>query len=85
MEVISLPWQVATGEDRRWPDTGGVEPNPDPAAALMQNYLSQVLFTTTKTPAVTEAFYRVMNIMEAPTLFFRPDLVLQVAAEMSFK
>ena len=82
MEVINLPWQAATGEDRRWPGTIGVEPDTDPAAALMQNYLGQVMFTTTKNPVVTEAFYRVMNIVEAPSVFFRPDVVLQVAAEM---
>jgi len=83
MEVISLPWQIATSEDMRWPNTTGVEPNTDPAAALMQNYLTQVMFTTTKNPSVTEAFYRVMNILDTPNVFFQPDLVLQVAAEMS--
>jgi 2-polyprenyl-6-methoxyphenol hydroxylase-like FAD-dependent oxidoreductase len=81
MEVITVPWQVATGEDMRWPETTGIEPSFDPEAALMQNYLGQVMFATTKTPAVTEAFYRVMNIVDPPSLFFRPDLVLQVAAE----
>ena len=81
--VIHLPWQIATGEDMRWPKTTGAELNSDPAAALMQNYLTQVMFTTTKNPAVTEAFYRVMNILDDPNIFFRPDLVLQVAAEMS--
>jgi len=83
LEVISLAWQIATGEDLRWPATTGLEENLDPAAALMQNYMAQVMFTTTKNPAVTEAFYRVMHMVEAPNIFFRPDLVLQVAAEMS--
>lgn len=83
MEIISLPWQVATGEDLRWPNTSGKEANPDPMAALMQNYLAQVMFVTTKNPAVAEAFYRVMHMLDAPNIFFRPDLVLQIAAEMS--
>ncbi len=83
VEVISVPWQIATGEDMRWPATAGIEANPDPSAALMQNYLAQVMYTTTKNPAVLEVFYRVVNMVESPTLFFRPDVVLQVAAEMS--
>lgn len=83
MEVISLPWQIATGEDMRWPKTTGANLDADPAAAMMQNYLAQVMFATTKNPAVTEAFYRVMHLLDDPSVFFRPDLVLQVAAEMS--
>lgn len=82
LEVISLPWQAATSEDMRWPSTTGAEPNPDPAAGLMQNYMAQVLHTTTKNPVVTEAFYKVMNMLEPPTSLFRPNVVLLVAAEI---
>ena len=66
----------------RWPGTTGAEANPDPTAGLMQNYLSQVLYTTTKNPVVTEAFYNVVNMLEPPTSLFRPDVVLLVAAEI---
>lgn len=81
-EVISPPWQIATGEDMRWPETTGVVEDTDPAGIMMQTYMEQVVYTTTKNPVVTEAFYRVMNMLDAPTNFFRPDIVLHVATEM---
>ncbi len=81
IEVISFPWQLATGEDMRWDETEGKQVNPDPSAALMQNYFDQVMWATTRNPNVLDAFYRVQNMIEAPSIFFRPDIVLQVAAE----
>jgi 2-polyprenyl-6-methoxyphenol hydroxylase-like FAD-dependent oxidoreductase len=83
MEIINLPWQVATREDTRWSSASALAPGLDPSAILLRNYLSQVLYATTRNPVVAETFYLVMNMLEAPNVFFRPDIVLQVAAELS--
>lgn len=80
-EVIALPWQMATGEDQRWATSEGSE-QLDPGTLMMQRYLDQVQLVTMQNPAVTEAFYLVQQMIEPPTLFFRPDIVLQVFASM---
>ncbi|HEX2909544.1 MAG TPA: FAD-dependent monooxygenase [Chloroflexia bacterium] len=83
--VIMLAWQMAVGEDLRWSNTqvSGEMEEAGPEAALLQNYMDQVIQASLKNPNVAETFYQVMNMVEAPTVFFRPDVVLQVAAEMS--
>jgi 2-polyprenyl-6-methoxyphenol hydroxylase-like FAD-dependent oxidoreductase len=75
-----LPWQMATNEDRRWFPQETVEF--DPEARLMEQYMGQLIRTTCTNLAVMDVFLRVMHMLEAPTIFFRPDIVLQVFNEM---
>jgi 2-polyprenyl-6-methoxyphenol hydroxylase-like FAD-dependent oxidoreductase len=71
------PWQLSTGEDLRWAALRG-EYVIDPATALAQRYIDQVLKVSVTVPAVADVFYRVLQLLEEPTLFFRPDIVLTV-------
>jgi 2-polyprenyl-6-methoxyphenol hydroxylase-like FAD-dependent oxidoreductase len=73
------PWQLATGEDRRWSTTTGADPLPIPMR-LLQSYLGQVLHTALTDATVAEAFVRVQQMIVSPALFFRPDIVLRVLA-----
>jgi flavin-dependent dehydrogenase len=83
-EVIAMPWQMATGEDLRWPTTtGGENIIPDPAAMLMGNYLGKLMVAANHNPNVLDALLHVQNMIASPELFFRPDIVLQVVADGS--
>lgn len=70
-------WQMSTGEDRRWAALRG-EATLDPAAELAGRYIEQVIKASLTIPAVAEAFFRVQQMMDDPSLFFRPDIVLMV-------
>lgn len=75
--VIAGPWQMATGEDRRWNVDENVTP-PDFITRTMQNYIGKVLQTTLTDPKVTEAFFHVQHMIAPPTLFFRLDILWKV-------
>jgi 2-polyprenyl-6-methoxyphenol hydroxylase-like FAD-dependent oxidoreductase len=76
-EATTGPWQMSTGEDRRWAALRG-DVTLDPAAELAGRYVEQVIKASLSIPAVAEAFYRVQQMMDDPSLFFRPDIVLMV-------
>ena len=78
-KVVAGPWQLATGEDRRWPTTKGAEPLPLPAR-LIQQYAGQLLLATLADATVAEVFTRVQHMIAPPSLFFRPDILLRVLA-----
>jgi 2-polyprenyl-6-methoxyphenol hydroxylase-like FAD-dependent oxidoreductase len=78
-KVVAGPWQLATGEDRRWPTTKGAEPLPLPARVI-QRYAGQLLLTTLTDATVAEVFTRVQQMIAPPSLLFRPDILLRVLA-----
>jgi 2-polyprenyl-6-methoxyphenol hydroxylase-like FAD-dependent oxidoreductase len=78
-KVVAGPWQLATGEDRRWPTTKGAEPLPLPAR-LIQQYAGQLLHATLTDAMVAEVFTRVQHMTAPPSLLFRPDILLRVLA-----
>ncbi|HEX2623274.1 MAG TPA: FAD-dependent monooxygenase [Phototrophicaceae bacterium] len=80
VEVTAFPWQIAISEDARWSATEGNMPAPTPEDMLMQNYLANVLIAANINPNVLEAFYSVLQMIESPEIFFRPDIVMQVMA-----
>lgn len=80
-EAIAGAWQMAANEDQRWIDLRDQQPS-DPAAALMQRYMGQVLHASLTVPSVAEAFFGVLQMVVPPTEFFRPDIVLQVMATL---
>lgn len=75
--VIAGPWQMATGQDARWPGTAGGEA-PDPLTRLMQRYLDQVLNRMADSTMVAEAFFQVQNMLKPPTSLFHPRILWQV-------
>ena len=75
--VIAGPWQMATGEDRRWNVDENVTPLSFPAR-MMQNYIGKLLRVALTDQAVSEAFFQVQQMTAPPTLFFRPDIFWKV-------
>jgi 2-polyprenyl-6-methoxyphenol hydroxylase-like FAD-dependent oxidoreductase len=74
--VIDTPWQMATGEDFRYPETEGEKP---PGTDLLNAYTLSVNRATHSDPVVGEAFLRVINLLQRPTSLFRPNILLRVA------
>jgi 2-polyprenyl-6-methoxyphenol hydroxylase-like FAD-dependent oxidoreductase len=75
--AIADPWQMATGQDIRWPGTeGGLQP--DAVTRLIQRYLDRVLRTMPHNPVVAEAFYHVQNMLKPPTSLFHPRILWHV-------
>jgi 2-polyprenyl-6-methoxyphenol hydroxylase-like FAD-dependent oxidoreductase len=75
-EVIAMPWQLASGEDRRW--IAGEKP--DAPTRFMQWYIEQVLRASLTNTTIAEVFYGVQNLLDAPTVLFRPDVMVRVFA-----
>ena len=75
--VIAGPWQLATGEDRRWNVDENIAPA-DFVTRMMQNYIGKLLRITLTDTKAAEAFYHVQHMIAAPTLLFRPDILWKV-------
>jgi len=75
--VIAGPWQMATGEDRRWNVDENVTP-PDFPTRMMQNYIGKLLRVALTDKTVSEAFFQVQQMTASPTLFFRPNVFWKV-------
>lgn len=74
-KVIDIPWQLAVGEDFRYPATAG----PKPAGVdFINKYVSRVHRATLKDPVVCGAFLRVMSLLKAPTSLFHPKILWRV-------
>jgi 2-polyprenyl-6-methoxyphenol hydroxylase-like FAD-dependent oxidoreductase len=70
------PWQLATGEDFRYPETTGVRGR---ALRFLHWYTSKVHAAASVAPQVTERFYEVMHLLKAPTAMFTPAIVWKLA------
>lgn len=74
-KVIDTPWQLAVGEDFRFPQTTG----PKPAGVdLLNRYVAAVHRATLEDAAVGAAFIQVMNLMAPPSSLMTPRMVLRV-------
>lgn len=74
-KIIDIPWQLAVGEDFRYPATAG----PKPAGVdFINKYVSKVHRATLKDPVVCDAFLRVMSLLKAPTSLFHPRILWRV-------
>jgi 2-polyprenyl-6-methoxyphenol hydroxylase-like FAD-dependent oxidoreductase len=74
-KVVDTPWQLAVGEDFRFPQTSG----PKPAGIdLLNRYVAMVHKATLIDPKVCLAFAKVMNLMAAPPSLMAPEMMLRV-------
>jgi len=80
--VIAGPWQLATGEDRRWNVDENITPADFPTR-MIQNYIGKLLSVTLTDTSVAEAFFHVQQMIAPPTLFFRPDILWKVLTSRS--
>ncbi|MCG7610537.1 MULTISPECIES: FAD-dependent oxidoreductase [Mycobacterium] len=74
---VNTAWQMACGADLALPQI----PGPRPASMRLTNwYTERVLTAAEDDPVVTEAFFRVMNLVDRPGRLFHPSVVRRVAA-----
>ncbi len=73
--VVDIPWQLAVGEDFRFPETEGKKPA---GTELINAYVTKVHRATHYDPVVYTAFLKVMNLMASPTSLFHPKLLWRV-------
>ena len=74
-KLIDTPWQIAVGEDFRFPQTMGKK---RPGTDLINAYLSHVHRTTHTDPVVCKVFIEVLNMLAPPTRLFRPQIIGRV-------
>jgi hypothetical protein len=74
-KVVDIPWQMAIGEDFRYPQTTGIKP---PAIDLINRYVALVHRATLRDRVVGEAFLKVMNLMAPPAILFHPRILWRV-------
>jgi 2-polyprenyl-6-methoxyphenol hydroxylase-like FAD-dependent oxidoreductase len=74
-KVIDRPWQLAVGEDFRFPEAVGKRP---PGTDLVNRYVSQVHRATHTDPVVGLAFLEVMNLIEPPTRLMTPAVLWRI-------
>lgn len=74
-KVVDIPWQLAVGEDFRFPQTRG----PKPAGIdTLNRYVAMVHRATHSDPEVTRAFLMVMNLLAPPASLMSPGILLRV-------
>ncbi|MEK6482048.1 hypothetical protein WJR50_31190 [Catalinimonas sp. 4WD22] len=74
-KVIDIPWQIAVGEDFRYPQTTGKKPM---ATNFINAYLTHVHRATHTDPVVSKALIEVLNMLKPPTYLFRTQIVGRV-------
>ncbi len=74
-KVVDTPWELAVGEDFRYPETEGPKP---PAIGFINKYVSRVHKATLTDEVVCKAFLKVMSLLEPPTSLFRPRILWRV-------
>ncbi|NOR03854.1 2-polyprenyl-6-methoxyphenol hydroxylase-like oxidoreductase [Mycolicibacterium fortuitum] len=73
---VNTAWQMACGADLALPQIEG----PRPLAVRLSNwYTERVLTAAEADPVVTEAFFRVMNLVDPPSRLVHPSIVARVA------
>ncbi|WKG00913.1 NAD(P)/FAD-dependent oxidoreductase [Mycolicibacterium sp. HK-90] len=69
-------WQMASGADLALPEIPGRRP----ASIRVSNWYTQRVLTAAEDdPVVTEAFFRVMNLVDPPSRLLHPSIVRRVA------
>lgn len=74
---LQIPWQTATNEDMRWPDTEGKQ-ELDPVSKFIGRYFDLVFKAMPHSTKVTDAFFHVQHMIASPALLLRPDILLNV-------
>ena len=74
-KVVDMPWQLAVGEDFRFPEIEGKKPA---GVDLINAYVTKVHQATHHDTEVYTAFLKVMNLMAAPTSLFHPKILWRV-------
>ncbi|MBV7332300.1 FAD-dependent monooxygenase [Chloroflexi bacterium TSY] len=76
-KVVAGPWQLATGQDLRWPVTAS-EHKTGFMERLVQRYFDAVIRTMADDATIAEAFFHVQNMLHSPTTLFYPKIIRRV-------
>ncbi|MGK7952380.1 MAG: NAD(P)/FAD-dependent oxidoreductase, partial [Xenococcaceae cyanobacterium] len=79
-QVNAAPWQLAITIDYQYRSTVGGSPNW--SLRLMYRYMKRVLLLATKNVRVRRLLLEVFNLLQPPTILFRPHIVIQVFAQV---
>jgi hypothetical protein len=74
-KVVDMPWQMAVGEDFRFPTTTGPKPS---GTDIINRYTAKVNRVSHYDEVVGAAFLRVMNLLAPPTSLFHPRILWRV-------
>jgi len=74
-KMVDLPWQLAVGEDFRFPETQGKKAF---GTDLINAYVAKVHRATHRDPVVYGAFLKVMNLIAPPVSLFHPRILWRV-------
>jgi 2-polyprenyl-6-methoxyphenol hydroxylase-like FAD-dependent oxidoreductase len=74
-KIVDIPWQLAVGEDFRFPTTQGKKPL---GADFLNAYVGLVHRATHVDPVVYERFLKIMNLQSAPSSLFHPKMIWRV-------
>jgi 2-polyprenyl-6-methoxyphenol hydroxylase-like FAD-dependent oxidoreductase len=78
-KIVDVPWQLAVGEDFRFPQTTGVKPL---GTDFINLYATWVHRTTLHDPVVGTTFLQVMNLLMPPIYLLHPRIVWRVLRTM---
>lgn len=73
--VVDIPWQLAVGEDFRYPETEGKKA---PLTDMINAYVERVHKATQRDPVVYGQFLRVMNLMDPPASLMSPRIIWRI-------
>jgi 2-polyprenyl-6-methoxyphenol hydroxylase-like FAD-dependent oxidoreductase len=74
-KIIDTPWQMAVGEDFRFPGTEGQKAS---GADLLNAYMTRVHRATHTDSVVYAEFIKVLNLMQPPMSLFKPSVLWRV-------
>jgi 2-polyprenyl-6-methoxyphenol hydroxylase-like FAD-dependent oxidoreductase len=74
-KVVDMPWQMAVGEDFRFPTTTGPKP---PGTDFINRYIAKVNRASHYDEVVGAAFLRVMNLLAPSTSLMHPHIMWRV-------
>lgn len=79
--IVDGAWQMATGEDFRYPQVEGERPA---GTGFLHAYIEWVHRTTQVDPVVHTTFLKVMNMVETPAALMTPGIALRVLRHRLF-
>ena len=75
--VVDVPWDMAVGNDLRFPEVEGPRP---PLLRLVNAYLPRLHRAAGRDPEVARAFHRVAHLVEPPASLLHPRVAVRVLA-----
>lgn len=76
--VVAVPWQIATGEDLRWPGVRLSGEKAPRGQGLRHAYGNLVLRQAVEDPVVADAFLDMIMNLRSPTVLARPRVLVRV-------